>query len=169
MDTPAPFAAAMWARMLVTWWGMLRESNTTVGSANLLDTGACICRCDVKIDEAQWRVLQNIWKSKTNQYPDRVHKVVLQGQRSHALDPVAALLNHLQLNNPQPGDALFTFVEADKPSQITHTMLVTVAKLLFACQGGDPASVSGHSYRRGMATTAFRAGVPDALLQQHGD
>ena len=88
--------------------------------------------------------------------------MVLQGQRGYALDPVAALLNHLHLNNPQPGDALFDFVEAYNCFQMTHTMLMTVTKLLFACQGGDPASLSGHSYRRGMATTACQAGVPDA-------
>lgn len=169
IDAGANFGAAMRACMLITWWGMLRKSNTTVGNSNLLDTGASICRCDVEINETEWLVLLNIRKSKTNQFRDRVHKIVLQGHKGHVLDPVEALLQHLQLNRPGPAQALFSFVEKDQRFQMTHNMLVTVTKILFQCQGGDPAAVAGHSYRRGMATTAFRAGVPDALMQQHGD
>jgi hypothetical protein len=169
MDLSAPFASAMWACMMVTWWGMLRKSNTTVGKSNLLDTGACICLCDVFIDETAWSITLSIRKSKINQYRDRVHKIVLQGCRGHPLDPVQALQQHLMLNTPAHADALFAFREQGRQYQMTHNMLVTVTKILFQCMGGDPSKVSGHSYRRGMATTSFRAGVPDALTQQHGD
>ena len=171
MDLTAPFAAAVWACMLTTWWGMLRKSNTTVGNSNLLDTGSCICLCDIEFDDVAYTVTLNVRKSKTNQFRDRVHRLVLQGLAGHQIDPVQALQNHLMLNTPAASDALFVFREGAQRQQyqMTHNMLVTVTKILFQCQGGDPAKVGGHSYRRGTATTSFRAGVPDALMQQHGD
>ena len=169
LDVKFPFAAAMRACMLTTWWGMLRKSNTTVGNTNLLDTGASICPCDVVIDRVSWSVTLNVRKSKTNQFRDRVHKIVLQSEQGHVLDPVGALIAHMELNKPGDNDALFAFREDGRQYQMTHTIFVRVTKILFACMGCDPNAVSGHSYRRGHATTAGRAGVPDALLQMHGD
>ena len=108
-------------------------------------------------------------KSKTNQYRERVHRLVLAGCDGHPLDPVAAVQRHIELNNPEQGDALFTFREAGKQQAMTHNILVSVTKLLFLCKGCDPSAVSGHSYRRGGATAAFQAGVPEPLVQRHVD
>ena len=50
------FATSLWACMLVTWFGMLRKSNTTVGSASLADTGSVTQVWDVHADTAAWRL-----------------------------------------------------------------------------------------------------------------
>eukprot|EP00892_Ulva_mutabilis_P002404 jgi/Ulvmu1/12164/UM085_0028.1 len=43
------------------------------------------------------------------------------------------------------------------------------AKSMAGLQGVDSESVAGHSFRRGGASYAFRAGVPDVLIQRQGD
>ena len=48
-------------------------------------------------------------------------------------------------------------------------IFATVTNILTQCQGADLASVAGHSYRRGGATAAYRAGAPEARVQLHRD
>ena len=52
---------------------------------------------------------------------------------------------------------------------LLHADLVLAAKRMAELVGVDPGSVSGHSFRRGGASYAFRAGVPDVLIQYQGD
>ena len=167
--THTPFSAALWACMLTTWWGMLRKSNTTVGYKNPLDAGSVIRSSDVEVVEHLWALRISIRKSKTNQFKERVHVIMLQGSHGHPLDPVAAWQRHLSVNAPTAAEAAFTFQEDGARLSISHEMLVKATKLLFAANGGKASEVSGHSYRRGGATFAFMAGVPDILIQHQGD
>lgn len=50
-----------------------------------------------------------------------------------------------------------------------HSSLVQAAKAMAARVGLDPSAVAGHSFRRGGASFAFQAGVPDVLIQRQGD
>ena len=155
--------------MLVMFFGMLRKSNCTTGSSSLLDLGSCICVCDMQVDERNWQLIATLRKSKTNQFRERTHRLVIAGCKGHPLDPVQAVKDTLRINQPAAGQPLFSFREDGVLQPLTHKTLVLATKLLYVCMGKDPNQVSGHSYRRGGATTAFKAGVPDALVQQHGD
>jgi hypothetical protein len=155
--------------MLVTWWGMLRKSNTTTGYKNPLDAGSVIQAADITVLDREWALRVSIRKSKTNQFKERVHVIMLQGCHGHALDPVAAWKQHIFVNAPTATEAAFTFVEDGARHSISHDILVRATKLLFAASGGRASEVSGHSYRRGGATFAFLAGVPDILIQHQGD
>lgn len=167
--TDSSFSTAIWACMLITWWGMLRKSNTTTGYRNHMDASAVILAADVRVLHSEWALELRIRKSKTNQYRDRVHVIILQGCRQHPLDPVQAWLAHALTNHPMAVEPAFSFTEIDVRQSITHDLLVKATKLLFVASGGDAREVSGHSYRRGGATFAFMSGVPDILIQRQGD
>jgi hypothetical protein len=90
---------------------MFRKSNTTVGNVNAMDTSLCIRKADIEIDPINWKWTISVRKSKTNQFSERVHKVAIQGIQHHPLDPVAAVLQHFQINGLQVGDFAFSFFE----------------------------------------------------------
>lgn len=169
IDLQSNFGAALWACMLVTWWGMFRKSNTTVGNANPMDSSLCIRKSDVVFDLETWSMTISVRKSKTNQFSERVHKIVIQGMPGNALDPVGAVLHHFAVNDLLVSDPVFSFHEGGVKQPMRHEHLVLATKILTAAIGLDPRVVSGHSFRRGAATYAFQAGVPDILLQYHGD
>jgi hypothetical protein len=169
VDLQSCFGVALWACILVTWWGMFRKSNTTVGNANPMDSTLCIRKSDIMIDEVNWSLTISVRKSKTNQFAERVHKVVIKGMPGDVLDPVRAVLRHFQLNALELTDFAFAFYENAKQTPMRHEDLVRATKVLSSAIGLDPRAVSGHSYRRGAATFAFQAGVPDILMQYHGD
>ena len=52
---------------------------------------------------------------------------------------------------------------------MTHTIFHNSIKLLISKIGLRPSNFSPHSFRRGGATFAFQAGVPEHPIQQHGD
>ena len=118
MVLTTPFAAAVWACMLTTHWGMLRKSNTTAGNSNLLDTGSCTCLCDIDSADVAYTVTLNVRKSKTNQYHDRVHRLVLQGHAGHPIDPVQGQKNHLMLNTLAGGTRCSYFAKEHSTSNI---------------------------------------------------
>lgn len=167
--TNTTFATALWACMLVTWWGMLRKSNTTVGYKHPMDTSAAIQAADVRVLRDEWALELRIRKSKTNQFKERVHVIVLQGCEGHPLDPVRAWIDHACASAPTCTEPAFSYTEGGTRSAVSHTQLVSATKLLFAAGGGSMSDVSGHSYRRGGATYAFLSGVPDILIQRQGD
>lgn len=169
IDLQSNFGAAVWACMMMTWWGMFRKSNTTVGNVNPMDSSLCIRKSDVVIDEVNWSMTVTVRKSKTNQFAERVHKIVIQGMPGDVLDPVRAVLHHFRVNDLLLSDPIFSFHEGGKKQPMRHEHLVLATKVLALAIGLDPRTVSGHSFRRGAATYAFQAGVPDILLQYHGD
>eukprot|EP00892_Ulva_mutabilis_P009969 jgi/Ulvmu1/7344/UM036_0004.1 len=94
--------------------------------------------------------------------------------RGHPLDPVAAWLAHSTLNQfDQPAmqvQPAFTFRQSDQVAvPLRRSDLVRAAKAMAELQGVNPDSVAGHRFRRGVASYAFRAGVPDVLIQRQGD
>ena len=66
--------------------------------------------------------------------------------------------------------AFFTGYRAGSYIVITKTQFVSVFRSRLARMGVDnPSRFRGHSFRRGGATWAFRAGVPGELIQIYGD
>ena len=59
----------------------------------------------------------------------------------------------------------FSFRIGDKLYPLQHDLLVSSAKAMGELVGVDPTQMAGHSFRRGGATFAFQAGVPDILIQ----
>ncbi|KAK3245639.1 hypothetical protein CYMTET_44808 [Cymbomonas tetramitiformis] len=68
-------------------------------------------------------------------------------------------------------DRLLFYIEDAKGrlKPLTHSVFVAGYRKLAARAGLDPAAFSGHSFRRGGGTAAFKLQIQDALIQAHGD
>ena len=132
--------AALWACMLITWWGKLRNSNTTTGLKNPMDPGACILASGVKVDVEKPTMRIEVRKSKTNQFNERVHVIHIAGQRGDVLNPIGAWHHHLAINSPQAHMPAFTIQgeHAYGWQPMLHTLLVSSTKELAAAIGLDP-------------------------------
>eukprot|EP00892_Ulva_mutabilis_P008876 jgi/Ulvmu1/6360/UM029_0068.1 len=112
--------------------------------------------------------------SKTRQLGAAPPPVQSAGLLGHPLDPVAARLEHLRLNRLE-GTAMqvhpaFSYLRTNQVAvPMLHADLVHAAKSMAGLQGVDTESVAGHSFRRGGVSHAFRAGVPDVLIQRQCD
>ena len=86
------------------------------------------------------------------------------------LCPVAALRRVLAGPGLGPEGPLFCTQDAKgKLKPLTHSVFVSTFRRLAQRAGLHPEAYSGHSFRRGGATTAFRLQVRDSLIQAHGD
>jgi len=169
MDGGNPAHTALFACMLGGFFGFFRKSTLApAGLACLADPELHLRRGDITVDPDRYCLVVRIPKSKTNPYKERVDRVYIAGRRGCTLDPVGAYHNMVTCS-PAPNHApAFGFTQAGRYQPITHAYFVKQTKLYAAAIGLDPAEVSGHSYRRGGATYAFTAGVPDSLIQAQG-
>jgi hypothetical protein len=170
LDFSQPQAVCVFTAMLVAFFGFFRKSNVTVRSPSLFDSSKNLCRGDVRVDLSKYCLWVQLRWTKTIQFQERVVDVPIMGLKNHPLDPVA-WWQRLCAAVPAPASApAFCYLDAGGKRQVlTHAQLVQHTKTLVAKMGLDPASVSGHSFRRGGASYAAMAGVPAELIKLQGD
>jgi hypothetical protein len=173
LNLATPAHCALWACALISFFGYFRKSNTTVPRGTLpLQQGKCLRGVDVVVDVGRYALTITAPGSKTRQF-GAAPTIQVAGQVGHPLDPVAAWLAHRAVNRlGDPAASLcqaFSYVSAQGRVALTHDELVNAAKTMATLVGLDPGSVAGHSFRRGGASYAFQAGVPDVLIQRQGD
>ena len=164
------FQCALWACFLVAYYGMFRKDNVTVRKETAFNPNACLIRGDLKVgtDTEGRRVLWvRVRRSKTNQFQDRVHYVALVEVPGSFMCPVTWWERHTRLNPADEFDPAFCFSKERKP--MTHSLMVKHLKRLLTAAGYDADLFSGHSFRRGGATDAFRLGLPHDQIQLQGD
>lgn len=174
MDTDKGSHAALWACCLITFFGYFRKSNTTVPGGSPMVQGKCVRVTDVRVDWDQYALVISVQSSKTRQMGPGPPPVRIAGVRGHALDPVGAWIRHVSVNMLEgPATQAYQAFSYRAPEgglrALLHADLVLAGKQMAEMVGVDPASVAGHSFRRGGASYAFRAGVPDVLIQHQGD
>lgn len=163
-----PKVAATWACALITFFGYFRKSNTTSGPT---PSDKCVRVCDISFDAEVYALKVTVRESKTRQV-GAAPVIWIAGQQGHVLDPVMAWGNHVRVNrldNVVAARPAFSFRVGEALLPLGHEVLVQTAKDMAKLVGQDPAQVAGHSFRRGGATFAFQAGVPDILIQRQGD
>lgn len=163
-----PPRVAVFACMLVAFFGFFRKSTVAVATASLSDPGNHLRRQDVTIDRQAHCLVIRVPKSKTNQFGERRDLVCVAGVRGSPIDPVWWYERMLQLSPAPPTAAAFGFTDGGNYRPVTHTLLVGTTKAYARCIGLDPREVAGHSFRRGGATFAFHVGVPDLLIKMQG-
>lgn len=168
MDPSNSMHTALFACMLVAFFGFFRKSTVAVATSSLADPELYLRRQDITVDRQRYCLVIRVPKSKTNPYKERVDHIYIAGLQGNPLDPVAAYQRLLDANPAPPGAPAFGHGPTGAYTPITHRFLVKNTKQYAAALGIDPAEVSGHSYRRGGATFAFAAGVPDPLIQLQG-
>ncbi len=149
-----------WAATLTAFFGLLRVGNITSQHA--------VLRKDVMITSRG--IVIHVSSSKTIQYKQRSHQVVLPYLKDNILCPVSALLRFLSASKSCPSEAqLFTIPGKGRhlvPLSATsyRKRLTDVAKV---CHGLD--NCSTHSLRRGGATWHMLKGTPLAAIKVLGD
>ena len=167
LDVTNASDAATWCLFTVAFFSFLRKSNLTVASLTSFDPTRHLCRADIKFSSHS-AVLRIKW-SKTLQHRDRLLFVPLPSIPGSPLCPVSAIMQYFALV-PAPASAPFSCILHDGVlCPMTHTIFTNSIKSLISKIGLRPSDFSPHSFRRGGATFAFQAGVPERLIQQHGD
>jgi hypothetical protein len=171
---------AIWAAILVGFFGMLRKDNLTKGKSNAINGRQGLTRNDVRLRAENSKRPAVAWLqlrySKTNQ-TRQTPLVIPVAATGDELCPVAAVTQHLRetSHGTTKEDNLLLMPAGRKPKDgptplvpLTHTVLVGAIKELATATGVDADKYAGHSLRRGGATMAFRMGVSSHLIKQQG-
>lgn len=166
---------AIWAAILVGFFGMLRKDNLTAGKKTAFNDRQGLTRRDVQFKTAKHSNKTVAWLrirySKTNQTGGEPLVIPVAAQ-TDSLCPVTALRVHMAETTSSLDDNLFLMKGSGergcKPKALTHSQLVQGIKELAKDAGLDPKTFAGHSLRRGGATLAFQLGVDTHYIQQHG-
>jgi hypothetical protein len=166
-DTPEGLCT--WCAMLVCFYAFLRKSHVCVGGSSLLVPHLLLQRRDVVVDPVAYAVVVTVRFSKTAQYNEGSHTIVIKGLRGGLLDPVLWVRRYFaRVPAPQAGPC-FVFPAAGGGLQpLQYAALVRSLKAWVQAVGCDPAQYSGHSLRRGGATAAFQAGVDPLFIRLQG-
>ena len=84
-------------------------------------------------------------------------------------DPCPVRAIFLQLVPALPSASFFCLAGKSGIYPITHRYFSDILKSLISAAGHDAAKYFPHSFRRGGATFAYQAGVPERVIQRHGD
>lgn len=169
-------ALALWACILVGFFGMIRKDNLTKGKRDPFNPLKGLRRGDLSIVPAAGSTPEVAWVrlrySKTVQFGEAEHLVALQAG-SGPLCPVRAIKKHLA-ETPGCGSSECLFISKPRGPRggravpLSHTMLVSGIKDLLKESGFDPAAFAAHSLRRGGASLAYDLGISEVAIQAHG-
>lgn len=168
LDFTVPCHPALWALFTTAFFSFLRKSNLVAASAPSFNCDLHLSRRDIKFTDAG--VLLRTKGSKTRQFNEGVHIIPLPSIPRSPLCPVSAIHHYFALV-PAPPTAPFFCLPTDRRpgfNPLTASYFTTSLKRLIASLGLDPGNYSPHSFRRGGATYAYQAGVPEHLTKLHG-
>lgn len=169
LDLSSPLHANIWCAFLLTFFLFARKSNMVPPSTRKFNPLKHLCRKDISLCPSGLSILLK-W-SKTNQSGLRLVQIPVVSIPGSPLCPLAAFTNLVSLIPAAPKAPAFCLPKHSSKSTkcLTHHSFVKHLRKLIAKTGQDPTGYSGHSFRRGGATFAFRAGVPGELIQMQGD
>lgn len=168
LDLSNPFLAVFWCLSVFAFFLMARKSNLVPNTANSFDHKKQLCNRDIFLSHDC--VLVRLKWSKTNQFGKRTLNIPLVAIPKSRLCPVRAYRNMKRLvPGGKPSDPVFSLPSSKKLVPFNYTHLQCTLRKCLEIIGLDPIAYSSHSFRRGGATTAFRAKVPPELIQLQGD
>ena len=161
--------AALWALFTTAFFSFLRKSNLVAASAFSFNSDQHLAWHDIKFTDSG--ALLGIKWSKTRQFKEGAHLIPLPRIPNSPLCPVSAIRHYFTLV-PAPSVAPFFCLPTDQRpgfTPLTATYFTSSLKRLIVTLGLDAANYSPHSFRRGGATYAYQAGVPEHLIKLRGD
>ena len=157
-----------WSICIVAFFGLLRKSNLLPPSPRCFNSHKHFVRDDLTLTSDGF-LLQMRW-SKTIQFRQRTVSLPLPFLPGHPLCPATAVTRLLALHPHLPKSApLFSYVTVNGLIVCSQAPFLQRMNRLLALLNLDPKLFSGHSFRRGGATWAFKAGLPGELVQMLGD
>ena len=157
LDLTTPSHAALWALFMTAFFSFLRKSNLVAASASSFNSDQHLARHDIKFTDSDSH--------------EGVHIIPLPSIPNSSLCPVSAIRHYFTLV-PAPSVAPFFCLPTDRRPgfiPLPANYFTSSLKRLIVSLGLDPANYSPHSFRRGGATYACQAGVPEHLIKLHGD
>ena len=169
LNASVPLHACMKVIFLVAFFSFLRKSNLLPRSVgeSLGEDGMFLKRRDVSFTKDG--AILRIYRTKTLLFRSRVLSVPIPKIAGSMLCPVGALRHHLALSPGSQKDSLFSLAghSGSKPVLAGHA--VKFLKECIKFLGYNENVYSMHSFRRGGATFAFRAGAPSEFIKAQGD
>jgi len=167
LDKFSPTDATTRALFLMSFFLFLRKSSTVSNSVRGFDGAKQLVRGDCKRKGGILFVYSK-W-SKTNQFGKRSHGVPLLPLKDSPLCPVAAYDNMCRLVPGVDTDPAFCSVVDGVRKPLTYAVFQRRLKASVTAIGLDPDRFSTHSFRRGGATLAFRAGIAGDTIKILGE
>lgn len=170
LDLSDSYVLAFWAACLVGFFAFLRKSSLL--PKDKTKTAHCLCIGDIGFRKDDGLAMLTVRHTKTIQFGQRVLCIPLSIHSNPALCPVTALRRLLSsLPSSLPKDTpLFSFRSGNSPvASLTYHTFIKTLKSTLKRAGYSPLDYSGHSFRRGGCSHAFRLGVPAALIKSRGD
>ena len=156
--------ACVWAASCTLFYGMLRKASLLPSTSN--QTEGFIRRQDVSIHP--WGLSIKVSTTKTIQYGERHFTVFLPAKDDEPeLCPARAVLKAMSLVEG-PADAPLFLITPRCPL-IGSAFVARMREALPPDQVGERRDVSGHSFRRGMATYLHSRGVSPLVIMRLGD
>ena len=156
-----------WALALIAFFTMARKSNLVPDSIHKFDPSKQLMRRDIIADD-ECLLISYKW-SKTNQAGSRVLRVPILAIPGSILCPVKAYKAMVQAVPGLQDQPAFLISWQGGLVPFTYPMLQDMLKRSLQKLGQGPENYSSHSFRRGGASFAFRAGVSPNLIQLQGD
>jgi integrase len=154
----------MKAAFLLLYFSFLRQSNISPKSAHQYDSTRHLARADIIFSPPGYIIIVK-W-TKTLQYGK--HVLLPVPKLTHRHCPVDAMRRMLALrpHNTKKDLPLFTMPNSETP--MTTCYLKDAFQIIIQALDMPPKAYSLHSFRRGGATEAYKAGVNYAQVKSHG-
>ena len=160
-DPPTQDRIMLWAAFLTCFFGFFRSGEICVSQADSFDPSSDLSVDSVKLDSICNPRLIRIRLATSKTDPFREGAMINLPRTEDDLCPVAALLSWLVYRGGSPGP-LFLFQSG---ASLTRARLVTELRKVLSDVGLEAENFSGHSFRKGAATTAAAHGVPDSQIK----
>ena len=165
MNHMSSLHCSVWSCCLLLFYTMARLGSILPASAA---TPSYSFLSRKRINFCREGMLVTLLHTKTIQFGKRrLHIPLLRIQS--VLCPVQAYVNALAHLKPLSHPAAFAFLQHGEVTQLTTTIFIKTFRAVIKGSGLEASLFTGHSFRRGGATWAFRSGVPGELIQVCGD
>ena len=174
-DINSPVEVAFMCAALFAFFCFLRKSNVSLKPSQediFAPDQHPPRREDIIHDSKSNQLWLRLRFTKTIQFRERQLMLSVPIIDGDILDPLMWYKRHLALSpSNDPSLSAFSFKDVSTGSMcpMLHAIFTLRTKRHVANAGLDPASFSGHSYRRGGATFAFECGIPGELIKVMGD
>lgn len=161
---------AFWCACLLAFYSFLRKASLLPKSAHSPGTES-LRRSDLQVDSNL--IYLTVRHTKTIQFGQRVLKIPFVAQPGSLLCPVSASLNMLEslpLRCRDSSQPLFSYIDTNGNSTcLDYSSFVSLLKSCLSRAGFSSSDYSGHSFRRGGCTFAFKIGIPAPVIKLRGD
>lgn len=160
---------AFWCACLLAFFSFLRKASLLPKSSRI-PTADCLCQSDLQLEDAL--LYLTVRHTKTIQFGQRILKIPIAAISGSPLCPLVATVNMLDsLPAPAAGSQpLFTYIDTRGVTTcLDYASFVKDLKTCLGKAGFPPGDYSGHSFRRGGCTFAFKVGVPAPVIKLRGD